>query len=340
MKGLKTKLANNRYLRSMVHHCGVSTALRFHRRIIRKQPRLFILMYHKVAPDAFPYFGGAVSPEAFEHQIQMLVRNFNVIAIEDLENINSYTGTRDTVVITFDDGYQSVYQWAFALLKRYGLPATVFLATDYIGNRRMLWYDYISWLLYKANNTAHFDVSGLPVCTDDLRSELELFFVSKKKDDRIDCLRNICVQLKHLSEINRSDIINCIARHVKAKAPECLQTVMLSWDQILEMSKENIRFGAHTKTHCSLSMCTPEKAYEELSGSKAIIESYLQKPVTTFAYPYGKGEDFSEENIGLVQKCGFKFACTAIRGEEILPLKNAFTLKRRAVSNTPYLFLV
>ncbi|HEY1392223.1 MAG TPA: polysaccharide deacetylase family protein, partial [Methylibium sp.] len=45
---------------------------------------------------------------------------------------------RRSVVITIDDGYESVYRYAFPLLRKYGFPATLFVYTDFIGAREGL----------------------------------------------------------------------------------------------------------------------------------------------------------------------------------------------------------
>lgn len=92
-----------------------------------------ILCYHR--------FGAAsskmvVSPAAFEAQLEWLARNdYRVIRMADLLGfLSGQTALpKRSVVITIDDGYESVHRHAFPLLRRYGFPATVFVYTDFLG---------------------------------------------------------------------------------------------------------------------------------------------------------------------------------------------------------------
>lgn len=99
-----------------------------------------IVMYHHVGyaqkPDK-----NTVSPEIFESQIAFLKKNkYRVIplgevvmAIKEKRNL-----PKQSVVITFDDGYEDNYTNAFPILKQYGFPATIFVITDIIGTSGQL----------------------------------------------------------------------------------------------------------------------------------------------------------------------------------------------------------
>lgn len=106
-----------------------------------------ILCYHRFGPTSGKASAGlgkmTVSAANFAAQLDWLARNdFRVIRLPQLL---SYLEGREalpkrTVVITIDDGYESVHRYAFPLLKKYGFPATVFMYTDFIGSR-----DALSW---------------------------------------------------------------------------------------------------------------------------------------------------------------------------------------------------
>jgi len=206
-----------------------------------------ILTYH-----SFDYERGllSVAPENFEKQMRYLKdKHYNVISFGELvEGIkNKKKFAHNTVVITIDDGYENNFTYAYPILKKYSLPATVFIITNYMG----------------------------------------------------------------------------------------INAAFLSWDQVREMSKNNISFGGHTKNHVYLPSINKEDIlWDEIAGCKKAIEEHIGIPVDYFCYPLG---GFMEEAEMLVRKAGYKGACVTNRGDDILNRYNVYEINRISVRNSnPY----
>lgn len=93
-----------------------------------------ILMYHSIGYNK-KYF--TVTPDNFDLQMSILKNNFNVISLVELNHRlkNKIPFPNKTVVITFDDGYVDNLSIAYPILKKYNLPATIFLATGFLGKK-------------------------------------------------------------------------------------------------------------------------------------------------------------------------------------------------------------
>lgn len=92
-----------------------------------------ILCYHRLGQTASKM---TVTPAAFEAQLGWLARNdYRVMRLADLTGFlaGRQALPRRAVVLSFDDGYESVYRHAFPLLKKHGFAATVFVYTDFLG---------------------------------------------------------------------------------------------------------------------------------------------------------------------------------------------------------------
>jgi peptidoglycan/xylan/chitin deacetylase (PgdA/CDA1 family) len=91
-----------------------------------------ILCYHRFGTGASKMI---VSPAQFEAQLDWLARHqFHVLRLSELAG---FLAAREplpqrSVVITIDDGYESVHRHAFPLLKKYGFAATLFMYSDFI----------------------------------------------------------------------------------------------------------------------------------------------------------------------------------------------------------------
>jgi len=107
----------------------------------REQYVVPVIMYHKIDnDDAISKL--SVSPESFKRQMSFLKKhNYNVVRLEDLSDlIKSGNIPYKTISITFDDGYEDNYIDAFPILKKEGLPATIFISPNWIGEN-----GYLTW---------------------------------------------------------------------------------------------------------------------------------------------------------------------------------------------------
>ena len=103
-----------------------------------------ILCYHRfVAGNGIGGGKMVVSAANFAAQLDWLARNdYRVISLSQLSGFlqGRQALPKRAVVITIDDGYESVHRVALPLLRKYGFPATLFAYTDFIGAA-----DALSW---------------------------------------------------------------------------------------------------------------------------------------------------------------------------------------------------
>ena len=95
-----------------------------------------VLMYHSVNPDKIEGDANlAVTPEAFEWQLKYYKEHgFETVFASEA----SATTTKREIVITFDDGYEDNYIYAYPLLKKYNMKATIFMVAGDIGKENRL----------------------------------------------------------------------------------------------------------------------------------------------------------------------------------------------------------
>ncbi len=101
------------------------------------------IMYHRFGDSRYPSTN--IKKEQFlEHITELLKPKYNVISIENaLEAINNKNLVKDrSVVITIDDAYSSVFNYAWPIFKKYNIPFTLFVSTDVIDNNTP---GYMSW---------------------------------------------------------------------------------------------------------------------------------------------------------------------------------------------------
>jgi peptidoglycan/xylan/chitin deacetylase (PgdA/CDA1 family) len=103
---------------------------------------MLVLCYHAVSPTWPAEL--SVTPDHLEAQIEHLSRHgYRGVTFSDA--VLGRAG-RKTVAITFDDGYASTINLARPILERFGMPATAFVPTDYMGGGPMSWPGIDQWV--------------------------------------------------------------------------------------------------------------------------------------------------------------------------------------------------
>lgn len=103
--------------------------------------RLPILMYHSIEYTSDKADRLTVSPDIFEKQMKYLRDNgYNVVGLEKAAEYtrSDKTPPKKTVAITIDDGYENNYKYAYPVLKKYRIPAAIFIIVDFVGREGFL----------------------------------------------------------------------------------------------------------------------------------------------------------------------------------------------------------
>jgi peptidoglycan/xylan/chitin deacetylase (PgdA/CDA1 family)/CelD/BcsL family acetyltransferase involved in cellulose biosynthesis len=269
----------------------------------RAQTICQILIYHRVNDDYDPYLP-SVPVQVFKKQIEFLKTNFRVVSLDEIA-AGSFEHIKEKycVAVTFDDGYRDNFLHAFPILKNLAVPATIFLTTGSIEGGESSWYDQVS-LAFKLTVQPHLSIGrpGSPALSLEGRAK------------RLEGMSKTLGWLRGLEAAERNRIIPCLFDALQVPATLSLPSPMLNWDEVRQMAKQNIAFGAHTVNHPSLAKLDAAQLHAEIAGSKNKIEEKLQLPVRHFAYPFGQPADIGPQAKSIVKLAGFSTAVTTIWG--------------------------
>ena len=95
---------------------------------------------------------------------------------------------------------------------------------------------------------------------------------------------------------------------------------------------ELLEVGAHTVTHPCLATQRPVVQRQEIQESKASLEKVMDQPVTSFAYPYGRLQDYTDATVSFLKEAGFACACARFAGG-VTQASDHFQLPRMTVLN-------
>ena len=104
----------------------------------------------------------------------------------------------------------------------------------------------------------------------------------------------------------------------------------MTWDEVVDLDREGMTIGAHTRSHALLTKITAAKLlHNEIQGSKDDLESHIHKPTALFAYPYGR---YNDATISEVIRDGFSAAVGVTMGR-LQTYDQRFALKRYNIND-------
>ena len=270
--------------------------------------RLSVLIFHRVLPKPDPIFPGEVDAANFDAICRWMKSWCNVLPLDlAVRQLRDRTLPERAVAITFDDGYADNRTQAQPILERHGLPATFFIATDFLDGGCM-WNDTVIESI-RLCHAAQIDLRS--IAKPDGSGDLGLHTIASPADKR-SAIGAIIGQIKYLPIAQRRALAGQIADCANVQTPTDL---MMTSQQVCEMRQAGMQIGAHTRTHPILATLNADAAQAEIAESRRCLEQLLGERVGLFAYPNGKpGTDYSPESVQIVRDLGFDAAVSTTWG--------------------------
>lgn len=298
-----------------------------------------ILLYHGVHEDdvqlgARNRSGKHVPCSRFAAEMKHLSETRSLVSMSQIADAHYGRGTLPdrAVAVTFDDGFLNNYQTAWPVLEAYGVPATFYLATGFIGTDRVIWSDRLESIILDTP----FE------CLDLVHEGRQLRYRLETEADRVAAFLSIKTVCKGLCEAAKNRLVENLERSLDVEPLKDHPLYrFMNWEHVREMDRSDlITFGAHTVDHVALSRVPPTEMRRQIDESMNEIERQLNSRVRHFSYPEGQQDDYGDEVIRHLQKRGIDHAPSAIFGHNSLSCPGPFHMRRIMVGfeGRPYPF--
>lgn len=263
--------------------------------------RLSVLLFHKIPTLADPLSNGEMDLARFEHILEFLSRNANVMPLpEATAALQAGKLPKRAMALTFDDGYAEWIDNVSPALRKRNLPGTFFVTTGQLSGSA-LWHERIVAavralpdqgfaLPYGFGNYTDLSVSGMRLrLVEELQERLKYAPLS----DRVGAIEVLESQARSTIDLPRPFDI----------------------ESVRTLHSQGFDIGAHTVHHPILNECTREQARAEIGGCKEELEAIIRGKVHSFAYPNGRpNEDYNAEHVDMVRSLGYTSAVTTSNG--------------------------
>jgi peptidoglycan/xylan/chitin deacetylase (PgdA/CDA1 family) len=276
-----------------------------------------VLTYHRVDdPDGrtwlYPSLLSA-TPNAFEAQMAALGRHHHPIALGDL--LAAHRGSRAlpprAVLVTFDDAYADFAENAWPVLKRLGIPGTLFVPTAYPDAAGTFWWDRV----WQAVTSAPVD--------EELRTPVGALRIQTSSERRAAARRLV----DHYKSMPHAEAMHAVAALSDRVREPAKTSGVLGWDQLRTLAKDGVSLAAHSQTHPLLTRLPTDGARAEVDGSRADLEREVGDGAfsSVFAYPAGAHDPATRRVLAGVS---VELAFTTDRGVNRIGRSDPLALRR------------
>ncbi len=299
----------------------ITTLRRRFRRPANPRGQGLILLYHRVADLPRDPQLMAVSPGRFREHLEMIRRHGQPMSLAAMTAAAAAGSLPPrAVAVTFDDGYSDNLRDARPLLEAFDVPATVFVTAGQVGSDREFWWDELERLLLepvRPPGRLCLSVSGQ--VREWSLSEHESanpaadtwnVLSADPPSPRQRTYQEVCGLLRPLSAEHREVVLTSLREQTGMDAAGRPTNRAVTVEELTALGAGDlVEIGAHTLTHPVLSVLSDVEQEREVRLSKARLESMLNRPVTSFSYPFGTRYDYSAATVRAVRRAGFARAC-------------------------------
>jgi len=257
-------------------------------------------VFHNISATESPFIKGmgvTITPSQFEAALKFLTRYYTPVRLQDVLADSDGRGLpARAILVTFDDGYASMMEWAAPLCRKFGVPAIFFVSAAYLDNARLAPDNLVCYVanvlgMEPINAAARAAKGADAPRLSSLAEVFNRFFPAISLQEREVFLD----ALMHLGGINERQLAGEAALY-------------LTRQQVLDLASFDFEIGNHTYTHVRCRFLTPENFTQEIDRNKAELEAISGRKVQSFSLPYGSAADATPHLVEHLQLSGHRAA--------------------------------
>lgn len=273
--------------------------------------QFLVLGYHRVverfeweAPLTMP--SSLVSVGMLERHLDCIGRDHDFVSLDELgqQLTAGRRRARPLAAVTFDDGYRDVYEHAYPMLVRKGIPAAVFVVTNLVGTSDLQTHDHLHSLLRIALRRW-----TRPAAT--LKTEVAALQIPEARRLRLpetdDAFVWARLMLTAFSSRSLRLVIDRLEREFGDDRLVPTGFMPMTWGMVEEMHRAGFTVGSHTSRHALLTNESSARVFEEVASSRRELQRRLRAPIEHIAYPDGR---FNRTALKAVRLAGYRFGYT------------------------------
>ncbi len=257
--------------------------------------KLVLPFYHAVSDNTPAHLNNLYDVRSvadFEADLDYLLQHFKPISLQELIELkkNGQTPKEPCFHLTFDDGLREIYDEVVPILIKRKIPATFFINTDFIDNKKLFYR-------FKAS-----------ILTEQLAANGMLDLNCNEEEDIDSFAKTLGVNFDEYLEKEKP---------------------YLSTSQINELIEKGFTIGAHSKNHPLYKLISEKEQIEQTLGSLEVLRQQFSLDYSVFSFPFtddGVGHSFFK---AIQSKVDLTFGSAGVKRDSVefnlqrVPMENA-----------------
>ncbi len=265
-------------------------------RMLGRRYSLRCVLFHDISDTETPFtkgLGGTLTRKRFESVLKFLTKHYTPVSLQEV--LTDFDGRRvphRPVLVTFDDAYKTVSEFAAPLCSELGLPSVFFVNASCLDNQQLA-LDNLVCYVANIHGLDTINAAIRSVCGTEefkLRSLTEVF-ARFLPSVTLPARKTFRDGLLHLASINERDLAVDGGLYLNSK-------------QLRELAAFGCEIGNHTYTHVNCRSLSRDEFAEEIDHNRAVLEAVSGTQVRSFSVPYGSSVDLTCPLLEHLQQSG------------------------------------
>lgn len=232
-------------------------------------------------------------------------QGFEIISLDKaLERIKSSArNEKPFAVLTFDDGYNDFFDYAYPLLREMQAPFTLFITTQFAQGTGSLWWIELEeafHVLNKLHLQIREEVFDADISTQDQKNRLS---------------KQVYWRLRQEKETDLHAVISDLTQQAGIDRLKLTRRLCMGWARLRELAQDPLcTLGAHSVSHARLASLSLPEMSQEMSESRHVLEDHIGHQINHFSYPIGDVSSAGHREFEEARRQGFTSGVTTRPG--------------------------
>src|SRR4051812_319451 len=266
-------------------------------RLLGPSYSLRCVLFHDVSDTESDFtrgLGVTIKRATFESAIKFIIKHYTPVSLQDVvEGFSGRKAPSRPVLVTFDDAYASVTDFAVPLCSSLGVPSVFFINAVFLNTPHLVLDNLVCYVV----NTLGISAVNTSIRAATASNEFEVGLMSE-----------VFAQfLPSISFETRKRFHDALLQHAAASDAELATgaRLYLGRTQLRALKSFNCEIGNHTYTHANCRSLTEDDFNEEIDCNRTALEAYSGTRVRAFSVPYGSSADLTGALVNHLQAEGY-----------------------------------